>query len=114
MPVIKYSLHGRSLVGAVLIVCLLYACRQVPDPVNSTTGSKIVFVSNRDGNKDIYTVNSDGTTLLRLTENSAEDEWPVWSHDGGSIIYDTDFAQDRSYDFLCHECQWNGTHSLDR
>jgi hypothetical protein len=34
---------------------------------------KIVFVSNRDGNSEIYVMNADGTDQKRLTSNSAVD-----------------------------------------
>lgn len=46
----------------------------------SPDGSKIVFVSNRDGNEEIYTINSDGSGQpTRLTTNSERDLSPVWS-----------------------------------
>ena len=39
---------------------------------------KIVFSTNRDGNYEIYTMNSDGTGLQRLTTNTAMDIEPDW------------------------------------
>lgn len=50
-------------------------------------GTKIVFVSNRDGNHEIYTMNSDGTAQTRLTNNGATDTGPQWSPDGRQIIF---------------------------
>lgn len=48
---------------------------------------RIVFVSARDGNPEIYTVRVDGTGLARLTMNSAVDEFPSWSPDGQRIAF---------------------------
>ena len=38
---------------------------------------KIAFTTDRDGNNEIYVVNSDGTGLARLTNNSASDTLTV-------------------------------------
>lgn len=48
---------------------------------------KVVFVSARDGNPEIYTVNVDGTGLARLTNHPALDEFPAWSPDGQHIAF---------------------------
>jgi Tol biopolymer transport system component len=58
-----------------------------PQPVSqSVTGpNKIAFVSNRDGNQEIYVMNADGSGVTRLTNHSAEDNSPVWSP-GGRVI----------------------------
>ena len=38
-------------------------------PLYGSFGGEIAFVSNRDGNPGIYTVNDDGSGLLRLTRS---------------------------------------------
>ncbi|HMN29417.1 MAG TPA: hypothetical protein PKE45_14805, partial [Caldilineaceae bacterium] len=48
---------------------------------------KIVFVSNRDGNDEIYRMNADGTQQRRLTQQPARDSAPDWSADGSKIVY---------------------------
>ena len=48
---------------------------------------KIVFYSMRDGNSEIYTMNSDGTNLTRLTFNQSRDNSPVWSPNGRQIAF---------------------------
>ena len=58
----------------------------------TSPGEDIVFVSTRDGNPEIYSVNADGTNLTRLTNNPANDDAPVWSPDGKRIA----FASDRN------------------
>ena len=52
----------------------------------------LAFVSERDGNSEIYVVNVDGTGLLRLTDDVGRDVDPAWSPDGKRIA----FASDRS------------------
>ena len=48
---------------------------------------KILFVSDRDGNREIYMVNSDGTELTRLTYSSNEDNSPRLTPDGTMIVF---------------------------
>ncbi|HSQ17950.1 MAG TPA: DPP IV N-terminal domain-containing protein [Anaerolineales bacterium] len=53
----------------------------------STPGSRIAFVSTRDGNGEIYTTNLDGSDPQRLTHWSQWDGFPDWSPDGSQIAY---------------------------
>jgi len=49
---------------------------------------KITFISNRDGNFEIYVVDDDGSNLKRLTYTGDIDEYsPRWSPDGEKIVY---------------------------
>ena len=48
---------------------------------------KIAFVSNRDGNPEIYLLNADGSNQARLTNDPAEDLGPAWSPDGAKIVF---------------------------
>ncbi|MEJ2011937.1 MAG: DUF5050 domain-containing protein, partial [Anaerolineales bacterium] len=47
----------------------------------------IAFVSNQDGNQEIYRMNLDGTELVRLTFTAEEEYRPVWSPDGNQLVY---------------------------
>jgi hypothetical protein len=51
---------------------------------------KIAFVSDRDGNKEIYVMDADGSNQTRLTDSPAEDSGPAWSPDGARIAFVTD------------------------
>ena len=47
----------------------------------------IAFTSNRDGNDEIYVMNSDGSGQTRLTDDEANDSDPSWSPDGRRIAF---------------------------
>lgn len=55
-----------------------------PQPCNDC---KIVFVSGRDGNDEIYSFNSNSNNITRLTFNAATDDHPAWSPDGTLIAF---------------------------
>ena len=48
---------------------------------------RIAFTSNRDGNDEIYIMNTDGTNQINLTNSPATDWYPDWSPDGEKIIF---------------------------
>lgn len=55
---------------------------------------KIVFVSTRDGNPEIYMMNLDGSDQTRLTVTRDVDEaWPSISPDGKRIVFCTGYEQ---------------------
>ncbi len=56
---------------------------------------KIAFDSDRDGNREIYVMNADGTGLTRLTSGPAFDAEPAWSPDGTKIAFTSDRAGSR-------------------
>src|ERR1700694_2379111 len=51
---------------------------------------KIVFSSTRDGNYQIYVMNTDGSGQTRLTTNAARDSAPTWSPNGTKIAFTSD------------------------
>lgn len=57
------------------------------DTAPSGSGSRVAFMSARDGNWEVYRVNIDGSGLKRLTNNNAQDGLPTWSPDGTSIAF---------------------------
>lgn len=59
-------------------------------PVFSPDGGRIVFWSNRDGKKEIYVMEADGSNVKRLTNNLADENNPKWSPDGGKILFDSE------------------------
>jgi Tol biopolymer transport system component len=61
----------------------------------SPDGSRIAFVSYRDGNGEIYVMNADGSGQTNLTNNPWEDLNPTWSPDGTKIAFDSRLVDDK-------------------
>ena len=53
----------------------------------SPDGKKIVFVSKRDGNNEIYLMNRDGSDVSRLTNTTASESDPSIAPDGTKILF---------------------------
>ena len=49
--------------------------------------SKIAFISNRDGNDELYMMDYDGANQTRITFNKVTDYMPAWSPDSKKIVY---------------------------
>ena len=62
--------------------------------------SRIAFVSQRDGQSDIYSMNPDGSDVTQITNDAAIDTYPVWSPDRSQLAYasyvESDFDIERS------------------
>jgi Tol biopolymer transport system component len=61
------------------------------DPTWSPDGSQIAYISERDGNPEIYVVRRDGTDTRRLTFTSYHETAPAWSPDGLRIVFNRFF-----------------------
>lgn len=66
---------------------------------------KIVFVSNRDGNRELYMMSADGGNSVNLTNNPADDRSPVLSPDGKEIA----FASNRTGNYQIYVMNLDGT-----
>ena len=51
--------------------------------------AQITFTSERDGNKEIYVMDSDGRNIRNLTKHPADDWTPSWSPDGNRIAFNS-------------------------
>lgn len=62
----------------------------------SPDASRVAFEGYTSGNSDIYVVGVDGTGLRQLTTDPATDQFPQWSPDGTTIVYDNAGAREQS------------------
>jgi serine/threonine protein kinase len=68
--------------------------RQVTQVGNNTEanwsheGAQLVYVSDRDGNKELYITDAVGRQHRRLTDNTVLDDDPNWSPDGQWIVFE--------------------------
>lgn len=72
---------------ATLSLLVTSAAVVAPPAAHAATDGRIVFVSDRDGDLEIYAVNSDGSGLAQLTSNEVADSTPALSPDGRSIAF---------------------------
>ena len=56
---------------------------------------KIAFVSDRDGDDEIYVMDADGTNVKKLTSNTVWDSNPAWSPDCKEIAFSTGRYSDK-------------------
>ena len=61
---------------------------EVQTPVWSPDGRRIAFWVRRDGSKEVYVVNADGSGQRRLTRDARFFATPVWSPDGRTIAFE--------------------------
>jgi len=62
----------------------------VPSAGSDQLAGTIVFTSTRDGNREIYKTDGDGSDQVRLTNNTASDRHPAISPDGQEIVFLSD------------------------
>ena len=59
-------------------------------PAWSPNGRQIAYISQDDGNFEIYRIDADGSNKVRLTNNPSSDGLPVWSPNGQWIAFRSD------------------------
>lgn len=91
---IKQQSRHLGLIGAVgLTLALIFASLPLvlADDTEAATrpgyNGRIVFITSRDGNQQVYSMNADGSDQARLTNDSGRSITPSFSPDGSRIIY---------------------------
>jgi WD40-like Beta Propeller Repeat len=62
------------------------------DAAYAPDGDRIAYVSDKDGNAEIYVMNADGSESRRLTQTAATEAAPTWTPDGKRIVYASNAA----------------------
>ena len=93
----------------VAIVLLAFVSAGTAHATFPGANGRIAFVSDRDGNFEIYTMNPDGSEQTRLTTSEGIERNPSWSPEGRRIAYDRHsyiyvLADDGSYDVRIDNC----------
>ena len=79
----------QSLVFVTLILLVLNVSVS-PIFAKAPTTPKILFTSARDGNREVYMMNPDGSEQVNLTQHPASDMDAVWSPTGEQILFVSD------------------------
>jgi Tol biopolymer transport system component len=86
MRSIRNGSAGVISTTAALVVLALVATAPAQATFPGSNGS-IAFESTRDGNLEIYMMDSDGDNETRLTNNAVDDRQPAWAPNGKRIAY---------------------------
>jgi Tol biopolymer transport system component len=83
-------------------------------PTWSPDGTKIAFMSARDGNPEIYVMNADGSAQTRLTNFPGIDARPSWSREGDFITFTStrDFGTTATTNYEIYKMNGNGSNAL--
>ncbi|OLE55815.1 MAG: hypothetical protein AUG51_01360 [Acidobacteria bacterium 13_1_20CM_3_53_8] len=96
---------GRITVVLLALASLLIFSTPRVEAANGPFNGKIAFETDRDGNKEIYLMNPDGTGQVNISNNLADDADPHWSPDGTKIAFDST----RDGNFEIYVMNANGT-----
>jgi TolB protein len=100
----------RQIISAVCIGTFLFVTATFAQTPTLRANGKIAFTSDRDGNREIYVMNADGTNQVRLTDNLVVDDSPTWSRDGTKIAF---VSQRSAGDFAISVMNADGTNKVE-
>jgi TolB protein len=69
-------------------------------PAFAPDGSRIAYVSTRDGNAEIYAMDTDGRNAARLTTDPQADDQPSFTQDGRQVVFQSARAAGKPQIFI--------------
>lgn len=91
---------------------LLYYMQQGPAILmKSPEEQKIAYISDADGNHDIWLMNANGSGKVNITNDKADDQMPVWSPDGKEIMAISDKTGNT---YQIYASSWTGRYKVRR
>ena len=82
--------------------------------MRGVSSTEIAFVSDRNGSKEIYVMNADGSDARAATANRSINNFPNWSPDGDAILYTSYRYLHRPFLFLSSRGQGKPGRLLSR
>jgi Tol biopolymer transport system component len=84
----EVKMRGFILSNLVILMAF-FGCGEdkTTEPDYNMGEGRLVFVSERDGNMEIYTMNIDGTNQQNISNHPSNDNFPCWSSDGAKIAF---------------------------
>ena len=85
--------------------------------ISTLAQAKIVFTSSRDGTREIYVMNDNGSRVQRLTDDQFFEKTPVWSPDGKHIAFTRDIDGDirnKQFDIIIMDADGRNQRNLTK
>jgi Tol biopolymer transport system component len=83
----KFQLYAAERSNLAQLTKLSPDTASASEPSFAPDGSRIAFVSQRDGNAEIYVMNADGTGATRVTNDPLTDGRPGFTPDGLALVF---------------------------
>ncbi len=86
----KQSLNATAIMGMLLVAfsgCAGTETTSIGKKTDDQLTKKILFISNGDGDHEIYLIGKPGAPPVQLTDNDMDDTQAVWSPDGKHIAF---------------------------
>ena len=77
----------KTLISITLSCVQLFSVAVLCIDAQPPTDAKIIFMTDRNGNWEIYIMNKDGSNPQNLTKNRGDDFAPKWTPDGTTIAF---------------------------
>ena len=85
--IIAIAILFSGIIFSLLLFCSRATLRAPIIEAETLIISKIAFDSNRDGNRELFLMNADGSNQTRLTNNNSDEFHPSLSPDGSTIAF---------------------------